>query len=77
MIFRRRDCEGCREIAELRRLAQGRATEIRRLQREIESRGRQDRTASDEGSAARAGSAGSRLFETPSIADIPIVKTGA
>src|SRR5437870_2369918 len=36
MVFGSRDCEGCRNMAEIRRVAQDRAAEIRRLQHEID-----------------------------------------
>jgi hypothetical protein len=76
MILKRRSCEGCRELAEMRRVAQDRAAEIRRLEHEVEALRRQNGAANNGGATAAARVRPS-LFETPSIAEIPLATNGA
>jgi hypothetical protein len=72
MILRPGQCPGCRELQDVKRLASEREAEAARLRSELEALTKQG--APHDAAAAASRRLRRRLFDTPSITDLPVAR---
>jgi hypothetical protein len=72
VILRHGVCDGCPQLTEARRLAELRAAEIGRLERELEAFRHEGSAQGGPSSSAAASQVQRRLFETPSVGELAL-----